>query len=224
MIHLLCWLALPVLAQQGHTELRVEAIEPPDRRVELLAELARARASLADQSETLKTIPEGDDRQAFLGDLKALKSEVAALEEAIAAAPLKQAEPAPVSAPAPSTSVSNNGPPVAPPPEQFNVLVALGLGAIAGVLAGLLFLIGRLPAVARSEGPRSAHLVSMAMLLMAIGPALMRMNYDQTGVVLGWTLLSCAALLRFAQRRFGSQLEAILLEASSARARAKDPT
>jgi hypothetical protein len=223
MIHFLCWFALPVLAQQGHTELRVEALEAPDRRVELLAELARARASLADQSEALKTIPEGDDRQKFLNDLKTLKADVATLEKAIAAAPAQEAE-APAVSPSPAPALVRARPPAVALAEQFNVLVALGLGAIAGVLAGLLFLIGRLPSVARIEGPRSAHLISMAMLLMAIGPALMRMNYDQTGVVLGWALLSCAALLRFAQRRFGSQVEAILLEASSARARAKDPT
>jgi hypothetical protein len=221
MIHLLCWLAVPVFAGQGHTELRVEAIEAPDRRVELLAELARARASLADQRETLKSVPDGQERNKFLLGLKAFEVEVAHLESAIAAAPT--AAPSPPARAAPSAHlhpvVVESSPGVKPSSSEFNAWVALGLGAIAGLLAGLLFSIGRLPAIESVQGPRAAHLVSMAMLLMAVGPALVRMNFDQTGVVIGWILLSCAALLRFAQRRFGSQLEAILLEASTARAR-----
>lgn len=189
------------------TEVRVEAVESPDHRGELGAELSRVRGELEALKLVVSRMPEGEARNQELQRLAEFEGLVRSLAESIGSL---DAPPSPRPQPQAPTQ----------PPLRVRELKAdwpgllyLGLGLLLGVLFASLAFPGALDSPRPQPNPPGpGRLVFVAGLLAALGLALPGMGYDQDPILLLWAALSAGLLLRLGGLRLGSQMGRILLE------------
>ncbi len=200
-------------AAQGHTELQVEATQPPDRRAELSAEISRAQAELEDVRRVASALPDGEQKTAEEKRLTALSMQIDQMRKLVAdlpepprhLVPHRAADPVPAKAPAPVASTA-----AMPAPEP--VWIALGFGLIIGTLLAFLFVFRLLPGTMPTGAMRGPQLAILSAIIAAVGPQLQTLGYDQFPIIVLWIALGVGVVIRMGMRRVRSQMDEFSLD------------
>ena len=190
-----------------HTELQVEATKPPDRAAELAAEISRAQAELSEARAVADSLPDGPEKAAEQKRLSELEGQVKAMRSLVAALPKPQALQPPPAVPSKPAHVAPR-----PAGPGSGLWIALGFGLIVGVFLAFALVFRSLPGAIPAGATRTPQLAIISALLVAVGPQLQRLGYDQLPIVLGWMILGVAVVARMGHRRVRSQMESFALD------------
>jgi hypothetical protein len=196
-----------------HTELQVEAMQPPDRRAELAAEISRAQAELEEVRRVARALPGGEQMDAEQKRLAALALQIDQMRRLVAdlpeppsnlvpnraVAPVIPARPVALQSPVASEKQERG-------PAPQTLWIALGFGLILGALVAFILVFRSLPGSLPKGTMRAPQLAILVALIAAVGPQLQSLGYDQLPIVFLWIILGLGVVIRMAMQRVRIQI------------------